>query len=287
MESGSADRFAAVDMSVLQLILQRACADAKPSDIVNMLLTSRTVYSTIFASCKGTVSVQHTSAATVWSAAAFASWLAKYGQLVKHLGFRTRLLGSSTSIADELEQSAIEQILAMPLKEAASKRNTPAAGATGNNLHLASCEFSRVGTGITAALQQLPCQSLTKLMLGIVQPGSSIDKSVDYISAFCTSLLHLTNLRSLNLNFESSYPYGACLDPMLHQLSALTNLTFMSLRKISNGAALQSLPQSVKVSTSIRGCVTHATTCFSDVDSTEVLVAVQFNPGQHISHSSL
>lgn len=238
---------AAIDSSVLQLIVQRACVNSTVTEILNLLLTSKTMYSAVLESCKGTVSVQLTSA-TAASAGALARWLAKYGQIVRHLKIGTDLLDWEESEDNEPEQAAIEQTLAASLQQAANNSNMAAAGAAVNSLHLASCELCNSGKGATAVLQQLPCQSLTKLTLWIVQPGSSTENPNKYIRCFSTSLSHLTNLRSLDLHFLSPYRYDACLDPMLHQLSGLTNLTCVSPGSIASDAALQSLPPSIKVS---------------------------------------
>lgn len=238
-----------LDAPLLLLILQRPCANSKPVDVANLLLTSKSVRSAVLTSCKGLGPVEYTSAKTISDVQPFARWLAKYGETMSDFSFSTDLLNSFPVIyrADELERSAIEQSAATALQQAAHNSSTPTADATGNRLHLCSCTLHNAGPDIAAVLQQLPGSRLTQLDLGVYQPLTSAVRPSAYVDCFSNSLSHLTSLKNLKLTVASAVAPNLGLVPMLQQLSGLTNLTPLRLSVVTDNAALQWLPPSLKV----------------------------------------
>lgn len=228
-----------LDGPPLQLILQHACADAHISGLIKVLLTSKSFHDTALAVCPGVIPVQHTNI-TAASARTFTTWVAKYGRLVSAIDFSIDEDDENPSY--EQQRAAIEQHLAAALCQAAKCSSTASriSGEPDIGLYLRTCKLRSAGPDIAAVLGQLPGCSLTNLSLH--QPPSSPS---DYISTLSSSLLHLTNLSSLQLDYYSLRQYAV--DPLLQQLSALMQLTSLNLSRVISNEALQHLPSSLKV----------------------------------------
>lgn len=256
-ESGTSESL--LDLSLLHLLLPCACADLRIADVANLLLTSKTVHSAVLASCKGLLSVTRPPARADNDVQPFTRWLAKYGMLVGRLniwGVVPKTAPSTGAEADEeLEKwLAIEHALAVSLQQAARSSNSLSPG---NGLYISGCSLWMLRKGMAAVLEQLPSSRLTQLDSIILHPPWMTEEPNDYLSHLSSSLSHLTNLRKLKLVSYRGWTVESGLDPLMLQLSRLTNLTHLALSKVTGEAPLESLPPSLKVSNVQKACSSH------------------------------
>jgi hypothetical protein len=153
-----------------------------------------------------------------------AAWLVKRGHLLNELQLDVAQMRS--------DRAAAEIAVAAALQAAA-------AGSRTGSLHITSCSLFEAGPDSTAILQALPASKLTSLAFNFSVPyDNPAENTFVSMVVLGHALSSMQQLRQLKLS-DNNCMDGIDMGLALQSMSALTNLTSLTLQEVGYDACMQ------------------------------------------------